>query len=61
MAQPDPNTTFAGYAALLLIGGIIAIPQIGAAGLIAASVAIYSGACFMRGYNEQPVKRRKKK
>jgi hypothetical protein len=60
MAQPDPDTTFAGYAALMLVAGVIAIPQIGLAGLLAAGAAVYSGACFMRGYTSSPVKRRKR-
>jgi hypothetical protein len=60
MAQPDPDTTFAGYAALLLIGGIIAIPQIGLAGLLAAGAAIYGGSCFMSGYTSAPVKRKRR-
>jgi hypothetical protein len=59
MAKSDPNTTFAGYAALMLVAGVIAIPQIGAAGLLAAGVAIYSGSCFMRGYTSQPKTRKR--
>ena len=60
MAKSDPDTTFAGYATLMLVAGVIAIPQIGFAGLLAAGAAVYSGACFMRGYTSAPPKRRKK-
>lgn len=61
MAKPDPNATFAGYAALCLIGGLIAVPQIGFAGLIAAGAAVYGGACFMRGYMTPAQTKRRKR
>ena len=50
MAKSNPNNTFAGYAALLILGGIAAAPELGLLGLFAAGAAIYTGACFMRGY-----------
>jgi hypothetical protein len=50
MAKPNPNNTFAGYAAVLILGGIVAAPELGLLGLFAAGAAIYTGACFMRGY-----------
>jgi len=60
MARPDPNTTFSNYAALMLLGGLCVIPQIGIAGLLAAAGAIYGGACFMGGYTAAPPKRRRR-
>lgn len=60
MSQPDPQATFSGYAALMLLAGICAIPQIGVAGLVVAGAAIYSGACFMRGATDTTHKRKRR-
>jgi len=57
MPKSDPNKTFAGYAALMLVAGIITVPQLGIAGLLGAGAAIYTGACFMRGFTAERRKR----
>jgi hypothetical protein len=54
MAKPNPTTTFAGYAAILLLGGLLAVPELGVIGLFVAGAAVYTGACFMRGYTSAP-------
>ena len=60
MAQPDPHATFSGYAMLMLLAGICAVPQIGVAGLVVGGAAIYSGACFMRGVTATTHKRKRR-
>jgi hypothetical protein len=50
MRPNDLDSTFAGYAAFITIGALVAIPQIGVVGLFAAGAAIYAGACFMDGF-----------
>ena len=60
MAKSNPNTTFAGYAAILFLGGLLAVPELGVIGLFAAGAAIYTGACFMRGYTAAPKSKARK-
>ncbi len=50
MPKNDLDRTFAGYVALVAAGAIVAIPQVGLVGLLAAGAAIYTGACFMDGF-----------
>lgn len=61
MAKSNPTKTFAGYAAVLIIGGIVAAPEFGLLGLFAAGAAIYTGACFMRGYTAAPKSKARKR
>lgn len=60
MSQPDSRATFSGYAAIMLLAGICAMPQIGVAGLVVAGAAIYSGACFIGGNTESTHKRKRR-
>jgi hypothetical protein len=61
MAKTNSDNTFAGYAAIMLLGGLVAAPELGLIGLFAAGVAIYTGACFMRGYTSAPKAKARKR